>query len=80
MISDNFSDKLKGKLLDKIVEISLNPESVIEFHTLFKISKKTDKTLYQCLCYVESGKVESFVEDPNTREIIASTVGIYNQG
>ena len=32
----------------------------------FKRIKKIEKSDLQCLCFIEMGKVESFLEDPNT--------------
>jgi hypothetical protein len=42
-MSDNFSEKLKIRLIDNIKEVSLNPESVIEFNKILKHIKNIDK-------------------------------------
>ncbi|CAD8147071.1 unnamed protein product [Paramecium octaurelia] len=79
-IKDNFSDKFQKKLVEKISSQYLQPENVIEFQKFFKRIKKIEKTEFQCLCFIEMGKVESFIEDPNTQNVIASNITNYLQG
>ncbi|CAD8147834.1 unnamed protein product [Paramecium pentaurelia] len=79
-IKENFSDKFQKKLVEKISSQYLQPESTIEFQKFFKRIKKMEKSEFQCLCFIEMGKVESFIEDPNTQNVIASNITSYEQG
>ncbi|CAD8096804.1 unnamed protein product [Paramecium sonneborni] len=80
LIRDNFSDKFKKKLVEKITSQFLQPESHIDFSKFFKRAKRIEKSEFQCLCFIEEGIVESFIEDPNNQNIIASNINNYSEG
>ncbi|CAD8114502.1 unnamed protein product [Paramecium sonneborni] len=80
LIKDNFSEKFQKKLVEKITSQFLQPESHIDFSKFLKRIKKVEKSEIQCLCFIEEGKVESFIEDPITQNIIASNINNYESG
>jgi len=66
IFKNHFSSNFKKKLVPKVKSINLQPEQIIEFEKLIHHRNNNE-----CLCFVEEGKLEEFIENDGNQLVLA---------